>query len=193
MFFRLPGGFFVNMKQTNNKTNIILFGPPGVGKSTVGLVFRDKFGFTFYDGDDGMTPAEREKVSQGNWTDADREVLLTRLGETINRLSNDSKIGVVTSVALTRQWMRDFLNNKCGESLHFVLVSTKLTNTELEQLIATRREKEGHAITIESFRKFTAAFETPIMTYLRLENPHDRSKDEELVQNVRHVIDSLGK
>lgn len=175
-----------------HKLNIILFGPPAVGKSTVGAVFRDEFGFNFYDGDDEMTPEERAKVSRAQWDDTDRRQLLIRMGETIRRLHHESAVGLVTSVALTRQWMRDFLNEQAGGFLRFVLVTTTLQLPQLEALVA-KRHAAGHSISVDSFHKFTSAFETPAMPYLILKNPQDKSKQAELIAEVRRVISELEK
>lgn len=178
--------FMVEVK----KPSVVLFGPPGVGKSTVGQVFHDEFGFNFYDGDDEMTPQERALISKGLWGDDNRKLLLIRTAARMNQLHQDAKKGLVTSLALTKQWMREFLTVRTDEFLQFVLVVTLLQQEEMEKKVKVRHA-QGHPITVEAFRTFTQAFESPAMAHLTIENPHEHSKKDELITQVANILTLL--
>ena len=169
---------------------ILLYGPPGVGKSTVGEVMGEEFGLTFFDGDDEMNASEREKVSSGDWGDNDRRALLLRRAKRINQLYRESKVGVVTASAMTKKWMREFLSDHTDPFLQFVLVSTLIKQAEMDQLIQDRH-KQGHPISLEAFHKFTGQFEPPEEPIVQLDNPHDPAKKEELIKEIARVLKQL--
>ena len=165
---------------------VILFGPPGVGKSHVGQLLAQECGLTFYDGDTDYTPEEKQLLANGQWNDKHRRAFLTRIAQKINRLDFENETGVAVPIAMTRQWMRDLLQELCGP-LNWVLVKTPLSLDQLEEKVASRQNKEGHLINIEAFRRFTSQFETPTMPHLSLENPHDSTQTEPLKENI-HII-----
>jgi gluconate kinase len=170
---------------------IILFGPPGSGKTTIGKLMAEKFGFCFYDGDDEMTPEEKIRVSNGSWNDEDRHILLARLGHHLSELNQDNE-KLVCSVALTRHWMRDFLEKHLSVQPQFVLIKSGLKPNEVETLVTSRRENEGHPITLESFRRFTAAFEQPPTNWCQeLINPQ-KLEDQLILENrLIQILDRI--
>ena len=66
---------------------VILMGPAGAGKTTVGQALAEALGWTFVDAD-ALHPASNvEKIRAGTpLTDADRDPWLTRVRETITPL-----------------------------------------------------------------------------------------------------------
>jgi gluconate kinase len=176
--------------QKNEKLNLLFFGPPGVGKSTVGEQFSRRFNFDFYEGDQEMTDEEKKLVSTGGWDDAHREALLERTAQKINLLHDQSETGLVTSIAMTKQWMREFLSERTDTFLQFVLVISILSQLEMEALVE-KRHQAGHPITVEAFKKYTAAFDQPTMPHHVIQNPHDPNKQEELFAQMDALFKSL--
>lgn len=65
---------------------IVLMGPAGAGKTTVGTVLAERLGWTFVDADDYHSPASLTKLSSGTpLTDADRSGWLDRLHAVVSR------------------------------------------------------------------------------------------------------------
>jgi len=172
-------------------TNIILFGPPGVGKSTIGKLMADKFDFIFFDGDEVMTNDDRVALSSGQWDDGRRQGVLRRIAERFNALNSEGVQNVVTSVALTMSWMRDELVRQISYGAVFVLVRSELSDEKIVELVSTR-SKEGHPINVENFRKFTAAFEAPSMKHKVLINPGNGIDNPNLENNVREITEAIG-
>lgn len=169
---------------------ILLYGPPGVGKSTVGKVMGEEFGLTFFDGDDEMNEEERKKVSSGEWSDNDRRKLLVRKAKKINNLYEESNVGIVTAAAMTKRWMREFLSNHVDPFLQFVLVMTLLKQAEMERLVQNRHQ-QGHPISLEAFCNFTDQFDPPNEAIVQLNNPHDLEKKQELIEEIAKVLKQL--
>lgn len=176
--------------QNNEKLNLLFFGPPGVGKSTIGEQFSRRFDLNFYEGDQEMTAEERQLVSTGGWDDAHREALLERTAQRINQLHDQSETGLVTSIAMTKQWMREFLTEKTDTFLQFVLVISMLNQLEMEELVE-KRHQEGHPITVDAFRRYTQAFDQPTMPHHVIMNPHNADKQEDLFAQMDQLFKSL--
>lgn len=175
-------------KVESVKPNILLFGPPGVGKSTVGMVFHDEFGMNFYDADNEMNSREKRKVSLGNWNDTDRKKLLVRIAKRINQMYRNSENGLVTSAALTKDWMRVFLDKKTSGFLQFVLVTTLISRLDLEEKVRLRHI-EGHPISLEAFKKFSNQFEYPTsQNVIELKNPHSVGELNLLIEEIDRVL-----
>ena len=66
----------------------ILFGPPGAGKTFVGKIFQESFGFHFYDGDEDLTPRMKWAIDHRvPITDSQRDEFFSGLIESIKRLN----------------------------------------------------------------------------------------------------------
>ena len=167
--------------------NIILFGPPGVGKSTIGKLMQETFDFAFFDGDDVMTDDDNKALKEGQWNDERRRGVLNRIANRINGLNSEGEQKVVTSVALTADWMRRELAGMILMPFNFVLVRSLLSENIIVELVSAR-SKEGHPISLENFRKFTNAFESPSMRHFILDNPGSVLDNPQLVRNIENII-----
>ena len=88
---------------------VIVMGPAGAGKSTVGRALAADLGWTFVDADDLHAPASIEKMRGGNaMSDAERWPWLRRVKETVEQ-KRASGASVVLACSALRQDYRDFL------------------------------------------------------------------------------------
>lgn len=86
-------------------------GVSGSGKTTVGKLFAQKTGATFYEGDEFHPPENIEKMHRGvPLTDADRTKWLRTLREIIKRALDESTFTVMTCSALKAAY-RDLLQD----------------------------------------------------------------------------------
>jgi carbohydrate kinase (thermoresistant glucokinase family) len=78
---------------------VVIMGPSGVGKTTVGQALAQALGWTYVEGDDLHPPENLAKLARGEpLTDADRAPWLQAVRQEIVRLLDDN--GVVTCSAL---------------------------------------------------------------------------------------------
>ena len=88
---------------------LILMGPMGCGKTTIGKMLAKKLGWPFYDGDDFHPKENVEKMRAGiALTDEDRKLWLKKLRDTIERWLKDNQNTILACSAL-KQAYRDIL------------------------------------------------------------------------------------
>ena len=88
---------------------VLLMGPAGSGKTTVGKLLADQLSWEFADGDDFHPPANIEKMSQGiPLTDEDRLPWLQSIRDAMRQWQAQGKSVVVACSALKRNY-RDLL------------------------------------------------------------------------------------
>lgn len=88
---------------------IVLMGVSASGKTTIGVQLSEELGWKFYDGDDYHTPANIQKMSEGEpLTDADRQPWLESLRALVLRCLEDEEDAVLACSALKRSY-RDLL------------------------------------------------------------------------------------
>lgn len=180
----------MNNSNESDKLSFVFFGPPGVGKSTVGRIVSSEFGFDFYEGDEEMTPEERKLVATGQWGDNERRALLHRTAREMNRLFGVSETGLITSLAMTKEWMRELLSQESEAFLHFVLVMAMISQEEMEEKVA-ERHAQGHPITVDAFRRYTSAFDQPKEGQLTILNPHNSAQTDQLIEQMAGILKKL--
>ena len=88
---------------------LVLMGPSGTGKSTIGSLLSDRFGWPFQEGDDLHSAANVEKMRRGQpLTDDDRLPWLELIAAWIDERRTAGEPGIVTCSALKRSY-RDIL------------------------------------------------------------------------------------
>lgn len=88
---------------------LVLMGPSGTGKSTVGAMLSGRLGWPFQEGDDLHPAANVEKMRRGHaLTDADRIPWLELVAAWIDERRAAGEPGIVTCSALKRSY-RDIL------------------------------------------------------------------------------------
>jgi len=92
-----------------NDMVLILMGPMGCGKTTIGKMLCEKLGWAFYDGDDFHPKKNVEKMRAGiALTDEDRKAWLEKLHANIRRWLRDKQNSILACSAL-KQAYRDIL------------------------------------------------------------------------------------
>ncbi|MGU3646167.1 gluconokinase [Microbacterium sp. C23T] len=90
-------------------TILVLMGPSGTGKSTVGAMLSGRLGWPFQEGDDLHPAANVEKMRRGHaLTDADRIPWLELVAAWIDERRAAGEPGIITCSALKRNY-RDIL------------------------------------------------------------------------------------
>jgi gluconokinase len=88
----------------------IIMGVSGCGKTSVGIELASRLNWTFYDGDDFLTPANIAKMAQGTpLNDADRAPWLASLHNLISTNSVEGSSGVLACSALKERYRRILL------------------------------------------------------------------------------------
>jgi len=84
---------------------IVLIGPMGCGKTTIGQLLAGKLNWLFYDGDDFHPEANIEKMRMGiSLTDKDRQPWLERLHNKMIQLNRSKKNAIIACSALKRTY-----------------------------------------------------------------------------------------
>lgn len=123
---------------------IVLMGPAGAGKTTVGTALAERLGWIFVDADDHHAPASLDKMASGTpLTDADRAGWLERLHALLTRSLDRRESMVLACSALThahRQRLVDGLR-----PVRVVYLQTP-RDTLLARLRARRDHVAGEAL-----------------------------------------------
>jgi gluconokinase len=120
---------------------VVVIGPSGAGKTTVGRELADALGWTFYEGDDFHPPANISRMKAGvPLTDADRAPWLAALAKLIARHVAAGTSAVLTCSALKRAY-RAMLVPTADVAAEVRFVYLCLTR---EALAARLKRRRGH-------------------------------------------------
>jgi len=158
---------------------IYLFGLPAAGKNYVGHVLAEAFGFTFYDGDDDLTPEMRDAVrTEQPFTDAMRDryygLLTDRLAELTDRCPNLAFCQATFKERHRQQIAAAF------PDVVFVLVEAD------EAVRMARLAQGGNPVTVEYARRIAAFFEPPRHPHFVIRNDGDRA---DVVRQLGALLD----
>ena len=134
---------------------VILMGPTGCGKTTVGRLLAHRLGWPFLDGDDFHPEANRAKMRRGcPLDDADRRPWLLILKEKIDAWLAAGQSGVLACSAL-KQAYRDILGVDQRAVRTVLLIGRRAL---LQQRLVTRR---GHFMDPNLLESQLATLEPP--------------------------------
>lgn len=143
---------------------LLLCGLPGSGKNYVGNVFREEFGFFFYDADEDLPDLMKQTITQGLIpTDEMREAHYRQVIERLRGFCENHRNVVVANAFLKEKYRRLVL----GQFLEAKLV---LVRCEPGILEARLENRFSHLVTGDYANKLQAIFEEPTMGHLTIEN-----------------------
>lgn len=133
---------------------IILMGPTGAGKTTVGEILSRELGWEFADADNFHSAANVEKMSKGiGLTDEDRKPWLAALRRKIEQWIASGQNGILACSALKEAYRREL---NIGPQVRWIYL--KGTFEELTQRVQAR---QGHYAKKELVVSQFAALEEP--------------------------------
>jgi gluconokinase len=111
---------------------LIVAGPAGSGKTTVGALIAGRLRWRFADADPFHPPANVAKMREGiPLTDADRQPWLRAVGEWIDERIAADQQAVVTCSALKRAYRDTLLDKRQEAAMVFLTVSRKVLEERL--------------------------------------------------------------
>lgn len=144
---------------------LILFGPPGVGKSFIGRIFRDDLQFHFYDADSDLTDEMLSMIARKEtFTQAMRDEYTQLVINKIQILSKQYK-NLVIAQALAIEKNRLFLQQMFPHA-QFVYVEASIEKANQRLL----KRRDGISVDIEYAEKIRNIFEKPALKHLLLDN-----------------------
>jgi gluconokinase len=146
---------------------LILFGLPGAGKTTVGRLLRDSFGYHFHEADDDISADYRARVARGEVVSDDmrddyHRALLARLSE-LSALHPRLAVAAPLLRDKHRRWIAERFPAA-------IFVRVQCEPAVWEARLAAR---PGHAISLDYARRVRALDEPPTIPHLTIDNNAD--------------------
>lgn len=144
---------------------LIIFGLPGVGKTYIGNVLKNEFGFYFFDGDDDLTDEMKKALKEKKlFNDSMRDVFFQRLINKVLKLYKTKKRLVIAQTFIKEKYRNQLL--KVLPSAKFILVQTK---TELRE----KRLLQRNDLDLSYVKNMVKLFEKPAIKHFKIENNID--------------------
>lgn len=157
---------------------LVLFGLPATGKSYIGKLLEDEFGFFFYDGDEDLTPQMKKAIKEKRiFTDDMRDVFFQNLITSVKRLKKTQTKLVVAQAFIKEKYRKQFV--KHFPQTRFILIQTK-------NKVRTNRLTQRNDLDLEYVEKMNKLFEKPAIKHFVIENNTDGQK--ELVQQLEYFL-----
>lgn len=161
---------------------LTIFGIPGAGKTFVGRVLQEEFGFTFHDADHDLPDDMRRALEQKQpVTDAMRDEFFKRITATTTRLRHEHTNLAIAQTFLKEKYRRRFLDT--FPDAKFILVRSD------PSLIETRfAQRRSYLIDKDDALQMAARFDPPQIEHRVVENLYGRT---EVIAQLRAVLDDL--
>ena len=122
---------------------VLLMGPAGSGKTTVGILLANQLGWEFADADDFHSPANKEKMSRGvGLTDEDRVPWLQSIREAMDRWVAERRNVVLACSALKRSYREQLGVHRGAKDIQLVYLKGSY-----DLLLERLRARKGHYAT----------------------------------------------
>lgn len=159
---------------------IILFGLPRTGKSYIGKIFKEYFGFYFFDGDKELSDKMKMAIKNKQpFTDVMRNAFFNRLINKMRLLKMKHQKLVITQTYIKEKYRLQVINS-CPEA-QFILVKTA-------DSIRERRLSHRKLVPLktEYARQMILNFEVPKIKHFTLVN--DKEGKEDLIRQIRLLL-----
>jgi gluconokinase len=158
---------------------VLLMGPAGSGKTTVGKLLASQLSWKFADGDDFHPPANIEKMARGvGLTDEDRVPWLISIRDAMRQWQAQERNVVLACSALKRSY-REILEINSNVQLVYLKGSPELLQGRL-------RSRKGHYANEQLLASQLADLEEPTEAI----TTNAAGSPEEIVAEIRKRLDS---
>ena len=167
------------MEESRYPEFIYLFGLPAAGKNFAGRVLAEEFGYTFYDGDNDLTPEMRDAVREERpFTSAMRDRFYDLLAGRIAELRAEHP-RLAFCQATFKEQHRDLMWAQYPDVV-FVLVVAE------PEVRMARLARGGNPVTVEYAQQIDSLFEQPSQTHFVITNNDDR---EDVARQLAALLD----
>ncbi|MEK7517918.1 MAG: AAA family ATPase [Patescibacteria group bacterium] len=143
----------------------IVFGLPGAGKTYVGRLLKDEFGFYLYDGDNQLTDEMKKALKEKKlFNDSMRDVFFQRLINKVLQLHKTKKNLVVAQTFIKEKYRKQLL--KAMPFARFILVQTK-------KVLREKRLLQRDDLDQNYVKSMIKLFEKPTIEHLKTRNDTD--------------------
>lgn len=167
---------------------IVLFGPPGVGKTYVGRLLETKLGWHFFDADTIYFNDDelRYLLKMGKYTQQARDKFVNKLMIAAQHMvAGHPERNLVIAEAFTKEKNREEFLKYFDDQVHYVMVHA--SRDLAYQRTLARMEKEDHVVDQSIFEFIWDEFETPKIPHKVLRN-YDKS-DSEIIDELQSLIE----
>lgn len=159
---------------------IVLFGLPGVGKSFVGNLLQDEFGFYHYDGDQSLPEIMKQAIAQQlPITDDMRDIFFTKLTKKSQELLKTHPKLVISQTFIKEKYRNYFLAQIPSTQFIFIKANKSVRIKRLT-------ERTEYHLDIEYSQKMTTIFEKPKITHNIITN--DTNGQEILKSKLQQIL-----
>jgi len=145
---------------------LFLFGNPGVGKSYIGRMLEQDYGFHYYDADEDLTPEMLQAIKKEHvFTEAMRENYYTIITKKVQGLQKSKGKLVVTQALIKIKNRKHLLASFPSAKFVHITADTNKTNARLKN--------RGDWVSIDYANKIRDSFEAPQIPHIKLDNNYN--------------------
>ncbi len=160
----------------------VLFGLPGAGKSYVGKIFRDQFGFYFHDGDLSLPKKMQQALDREQTiTDDMRNSFIDNLIKDTKKLLATHNLLVVTQTFIKERHRQQFL--KHFPAAEFVLIEAS-DNIRLKRLMM----RKNSPLSLSYASQMALNFDKPLIYFKTILNNLDGDTD--IIRQIKNLLAS---